>query len=175
MDNKTDLRIRAKSIRKNLDINSISLFFVEKIRQLDYYQKAKNILLFYPMKYEINLLPLLDDEKNFYFPKVYEEQLLICPYKKGDIVINSELNIKEPCSNPVNPQILDLVIVPALMADSQGFRLGYGGGFYDRFLAENPHVKTVLPIPEELYVEKLPRDEFDIPVDYVIVKKRLKN
>ena len=46
----------------------------------------------------------------------------------------SNFGIKEPCSEPVAPDILDLIIVPALMVDKNGYRLGYGGGFYDRFL-----------------------------------------
>ena len=67
MDSKIDLRIRAKSIRKNLDMQSISASAAAKIRQLDFYKSAENILIFYPMKNEINLLELLNDDKNFYF------------------------------------------------------------------------------------------------------------
>ena len=74
----------------------------------------------------------------------------------------------EPCSNFINPRNLDLVVVPALMADKSGFRLGYGGGFYDRFLVENKTVKTILPIAKELIVEELPHEEFDIKIDEII-------
>ena len=54
------------------------------------------------------------------------------------------------------------------MADKSGFRLGYGGGFYDRFLVENNTVKTILPIAKELIVEELPHEEFDIKIDEII-------
>ena len=70
MDNKTDLRLRAKSIRKTLDIARLSENASEKIRQTELYKNVKNVLIFYPMRYEINLLELLKDNKNFYLPKV---------------------------------------------------------------------------------------------------------
>lgn len=166
MDNKTDLRIRAKSIRKTLDIVHLSKNACAKIRQTELYKNAKNVLIFYPMRYEINLLPLLNDSKSFYLPKVCGNDLLVCPY--SDNLVKSELNICEPCSNPVSTEIIDLAIVPALMADKNGHRLGYGGGFYDRFLSINPHIKTIVPIAEELFVEKLPSDVFDVKVDYIL-------
>lgn len=167
MDNKTDLRVRAKSIRKTLDIARLSDNALNQIRQIKLYQNAQNVLIFHPMQYEISVLGLLKDTKNFYLPKVCGNELLVCPY--SDKLEKSEFNVCEPCSNPVNADIIELAIVPALMADKDGYRLGYGGGFYDRFLSANPHIKTIVPSAKELYVEKLPRDEFDVKIDYAVI------
>lgn len=167
MDNKTDLRLWAKSIRKTLPIEKVSTAIVEKIRQHCFYKNAKNVMLFYPLPYEINLLPLLEDDKSFYLPKVSGENLFVCPFTKGGKFEVSSFNIKEPCSAPINPACLDLIIVPALAADKSGFRLGYGGGFYDRFLSQT-NCKTILPIARQLLIDKLPSEKFDIPVDLVI-------
>ena len=60
MDSKTDLRIKAKRIRKILDIDTLSLSAVSKIRENYVYKQSQNVLLFYPLKYEINLLDLLN-------------------------------------------------------------------------------------------------------------------
>lgn len=168
MDSKIDLRIKAKSIRKYLNISKISSLAVSKIRDVDIYKEAKNVLIFYPMRYEIDLLALLDDDKNFYLPKVSDKKLFICPFKKGDKLEKSCFNVNEPCTSPVDPNVLDLIIVPALMVDKNGYRLGYGGGFYDRFLGENSFIKTIVPIPKELFVEKLPVEIFDKKIDVVI-------
>lgn len=168
MDTKSDLRKKAKCIRKSLSIAEKSTIAIEKIRENTLYIPAKNVLIYYPLRYELNLLALLDDEKNFYLPRVCGENLQICPFKKGDKLVTSSFNICEPCSNFINPRNLDLVVVPALMADKSGFRLGYGGGFYDRFLVENNAVKTILPIAKELIVEELPHEEFDIKIDEII-------
>ena len=168
MDSKSDLRKKAKCIRKSLSIAEKSTIAIKKIRENTLYIPAKNVLIYYPLRYELNLLALLDDEKNFYLPRVCGENLQICPFKKGDKLVASSFNICEPCSNSINPRNLDLVVVPALMADKSGFRLGYGGGFYDRFLVENNAVKTILPIAKELIVEELPHEEFDIKIDEII-------
>lgn len=169
MDSKIDLRTNAKRIRKTLDIALISKEAVSKIRNCEEYKNAHNVMIFYPMKYEINLLELLNDDKNFYLPKVCGNDLKICPFKADDKLIKAEFNVCEPCSNPVGADVIELAIVPALMADSENYRLGYGGGFYDRFLTANPHVKTIVPIAKELYVDKLPHEEFDVRVDYIVI------
>ncbi|MBP3820754.1 5-formyltetrahydrofolate cyclo-ligase [bacterium] len=165
MDNKYDLRAKAKNIRKKLNTFEKSKMAIEIIKENMIYQSSKNIMLYYPLKYEINLLPLLKDKRNFYFPRVESENLLVCP-NDGDFVKSSQ-GIFEPCTNPVKSDILDLIIVPALMADSQNFRLGYGGGYYDRFL-KNSKIATICVIPKELFIEKLPVDEFDIKIDTII-------
>lgn len=166
MDSKINLRNIAKEVRKTLDIDAVSRAAVEQIRALSSYKDAKNVMIFYPKKYEVNLLELLNDDKNFYLPKVCGENLKVCPYT--DKLEISEFNVCEPCSNPIDAEILDLVIVPALMADEDNYRLGYGGGFYDRFLAKYSDIPTVLPISEKLCVNKLPHDEFDIKIDTII-------
>ncbi len=168
MDNKTDLRVHAKTIRKGLDITSISANIVNLIRENKSYLKARNVMLYYPMKYEINLLSLLTDNKNFYLPKVFGKDILVCPFKQGDNLKLSEFRVNEPCSNPVNPEILDLIFVPALMADREGLRLGYGGGFYDRFLEKYKNIKTITPISSKLIVDKLPVDVFDCRIDEIL-------
>lgn len=167
MDNKTDLRLWVKSVRKNLDISSKSAIIASKIRDLGCYKKAENVMLFYPKTFEIDLRPLLSDDKNFYLPRVCGENLLVCPFEIGDEVKLSEFKICEPCSNPVEPDKLDLVIVPALAVDKNGYRLGYGGGFYDRFLSKYP-VKSLSVVCSEFVLETVHPEKFDIKVDFLV-------
>lgn len=170
MDNKNNLRIFAKNLRKTLPMEEVSFQLVKLLRNDEYYKNSKNVMLFYPKVNEVNLLSILDDNKNFYLPRVNGDDLEVCPYKKGDKLIKSEFGVFEPCNEMVSAEILDLVIVPALIVDKQGYRLGYGGGFYDRFLFENEsNFKTLVLLPKELFVEKLPVNEFDKPVDKYII------
>ena len=163
---KINLRQKAKEIRKNLRLEEKSSRLANLIKESAYFKSAHNVMLYYPTKYEINLLSLICEDKNFYLPRVNGENLEVCPYKSGDGLQKSALNILEPCTKAVSPDILDLIIVPALMCDKKGYRLGYGGGFYDRFL-KGLNAKIICAIPQELYVETLPAQDFDIAADKI--------
>ena len=166
MENKTDLHTKIKKIRTAIDPNQSGKIIIEKILSHPVFVNSQNIMLYYPLRYEINLLPLMNYKKNFYFPKVNKDQLLVCP--ACDKFEKSSFNVYEPCSVPVSPDVIDLVIVPALAVDKENYRLGYGGGFYDRFLALYPKVTSITPIFKQFIFDVLPREKFDIPVTYVI-------
>lgn len=170
MDNKSELRKNAKLIRKTLDINFVSEKIVSKIKSWDVFNKSQNIMLFYPLADEINLLNLLDfEDKNFYLPRINGSNLECCPYKTGDVLKESVFKTKEPVTKSVNPKILDLIFVPALMVDKNNFRLGYGKGYYDRFL-ESTDAITVVTVAKELIVECLPIEEHDKKIDFIITQ-----
>lgn len=169
MENKTDFRIKAKIIRKSLDMTKISRIICEKIKDLDIYKSANNILIFYPLNDEINLLPLLEDNKNFYLPRINEDKLDICPYKKGDNLKESKFKTQEPLTQNISPDKLDLIILPALAADKDNYRLGYGKGFYDRFL-EATNAYTILPMPKSLVFDKIPTEKHDKKVNLIITE-----
>ena len=134
MRSKQHLRKWVKEERKKLDLKLISQKLVDKLQYTDEYKQAKNILIYYPLKDEIDLLKLLEDKtKKFYLPRIEGNELLCCPYSCGDQLCKSSFKTKEPLTEPVNKKIIDLVVVPALAVDKNNYRLGYGGGFYDRF------------------------------------------
>ena len=168
MAEKSDLRTSAKEIRKNLNMKKISEKLVSLLRSKEYYKSAQNIMIFFPTSYEVDVTSLLNDDKVFYLPVVSGKNLKVCPYKKGDKLELSKLNIYEPTTAEISVAKLDLVVVPSLMVDKENYRLGYGGGFYDRFLNDNPHIVSVTLIPNDLITEKLPHDAWDIKLNYVI-------
>ena len=168
MVTKSELRKQALDIRKTLDMDYISDKIINALRSVELYQDAQNVMIFYPLEHEVNLLPLLEDDKNFYLPKVSGNELLVCPYQKGDELNISKFKTKEPKTAPVKPVILDLIFVPALMIDKNFYRLGYGGGFYDRFLPKTRGAIKIAPVPNKLIIDNLPVDNFDVPVDVMV-------
>lgn len=167
MQKKTELRKTAKELRKTLDIKAISHKICEEIRALEEFKNAQNVMIFYPLKDEIDLLELLDEEKNFFLPRMTGLNLNVCPYKKGDKLEVKQFGVKEPKTHPVAPKSIDLMIVPALMIDSKNYRLGYGKGFYDRLITKT-NAKTVVCLPKELFIKELPIEAHDKAVDIVI-------
>ena len=156
---KNILRQQAKELRKKLDAAGLSVRLTALIRRNEVYKSAGHVLLYYPLKYEMNFLDLLKDSKKFYFPRVYDN---------GVKLEKSSFGIYEPCSKPCSPSIIDVAIVPALAVDRNGNRLGYGGGFYDRFLAQNRNIRTICALPESLVLNEIPSEPFDIAVDIVL-------
>lgn len=179
MKEKKELRKKAREIRRTLNIEDISKKIVENILKLEIYQKAKHVMIYYPLKHEINLLGLLENNsitpKTFYLPKVQGENLLVCPYKIGDELTISDFKTKEPVSKPVDTQTLDIIFVPALMADENLHRLGYGGGFYDKFLSRYPlKALKIVAIAHSLITAKLPTEPFDAKIDILICEDIVK-
>ncbi|MFC7060633.1 5-formyltetrahydrofolate cyclo-ligase [Halobacillus seohaensis] len=85
--------------------------------------------------------------------------------------------LKEPSphkTKPVNKEVIDVVIVPGLLFDRNGYRIGYGGGFYDRFLKEFKG-KSLSILSNEQIIDEIPTEPFDIPVNLLITEDGLNN
>jgi 5-formyltetrahydrofolate cyclo-ligase len=172
MTDKKELRKLAKEIRNSLDLRDISEKIVKNIQSLDEYKNAQKIMLYFPLSDEINMLGLMKDDKEFYLPKVDGDNLLVCPFKKGDELKMSSFKTFEPITEPIDPEMLDLIIVPALMVDKLRFRLGYGGGFYDRFLSKNAkNALRIVGISCALIIKELPSDAFDEQIDIIVCEE----
>lgn len=177
--NKIELRKFSKELRKKFDTAEISGMIISKIENSEEFQRSQNVLLFYPKEYEINVIELCakyEKEKNFYLPKVVGKNLAVCPYDCSVDTEISEFNIKEPCTLPVNPEIIDYAVIPCLCADKRGYRTGYGGGFYDRFLPLlTKNCIKVVPVASSLLFDKVPNEPHDVPADFVITEKEIIN
>jgi len=173
MITKDELRKNAIHTRNSLDMDEISNKIVKKILSNNIYQESKNIMIFYPLKGEINLLPLLEDKKSadkiFYLPRVKGKEMEVCKYSQGDELKISAFKTKEPTSESLDTNMLDLIFVPALMVDRNFNRIGYGKGFYDRFLSKNAkRAIKIVPIPSMLITKEIPTDCFDTKFDAII-------
>ena len=169
--NKQELRKWARGKRKELDMERISTVLVDKLVQTEEYKNSKNVMIFFPISDEVNLLPLLNNNsKQFFLPRIKEKELECCPYCVGDELCESKFHTKEPTCQACEKTDIDLVIVPALACDKNGYRLGYGGGFYDRFL-RNFKNKKICCIPYELCVETVFPESHDEKIDIIISSK----
>lgn len=72
----------------------------------------------------------------------------------------------------MNLENIDLILIPAVSCDRYGYRLGYGGGFYDRYLPSSTGVKTGI-VFDEFYLDKIPNDIWDVSLDAIATEQRL--
>lgn len=170
------LRTKAKSTRVMLNCKSVSHDILKQIDSWTVFKNAVNIMIYHPINNEIDLLDLTKDcDKNFYLPKIENNEICVARYNSADKLVRGMYNINEPCDTALQkPDLLDLIFLPALMVDKWGYRLGYGKGYYDRFL-EKIAAKTITAVPvyEELYCDELPIEAHDKKADYIILTDRI--
>lgn len=136
---------------------------------------ASDIHVFWPMTLlrEPNLQPLIDawvaEGRRVWLPVVVGSGLGAGRYTGPDSLHAAPMGMLEPVASTLfHADIPDVVIVPALAVDRQGFRLGYGGGYYDRWLP-GVHAETICPIFGSGFVEALPNEAHDVPIRHVII------
>lgn len=149
----------------------------EKLAELFYaseaYQNAKTIYGYLPYNQEVRTVPMLEkalqDGKRVAVPKCYGDEMKFIFMDDLTKVEKGYANIPEPIADePVADDPTALVLMPGLAFDPQGHRCGYGGGFYDKFLAAEPNHPTLALCYEFQMFPSLETEEHDIPVDYVL-------
>ena len=112
----------------------------------------------------------LRDGKKVAVPKVYgDEMKFIYVTEFDESIEKGYCGIPEPIADgPVAEDKTALVLMPGLCFDPQGHRIGYGGGFYDKFLSREPEHPTLALCYSFQVCEHLETDTYDIPVDQVL-------
>ena len=141
--------------------------------QSDAYKAAKTIYGYLPYNQEVRTVPMLEqalrDGKRVAVPKVYGEEMRFLYLDDLTQVAKGYAGIPEPIADePVADDKTALVLMPGLAFDPEGHRIGYGGGFYDKFLAAEPDHPTLALCYEFQMLPKLDTEEHDIPVDTVL-------
>ena len=141
--------------------------------QSEAYKNAKTIYGYLPYNQEGRTVRMLEkalrDGKRVAVPKCYGDEMKFIFMEDLSKVEKGYANIPEPIADgPVADDETALVLMPGLAFDPQGHRIGYGGGFYDRFLSAEPDHPTLALCYGFQMVEHLQTEEFDIPVDKVL-------
>ena len=141
--------------------------------QSEAYKNAKTIYGYLPYNQEVRSVPMLEqalkDGKKVAVPKVYGDEMKFLYLDDLTKVSKGYAGIPEPIADgPVADDETALVLMPGLAFDPQGHRIGYGGGFYDKFLAAEPNHPTLALCYEFQLLPELDTEEHDIPVDTVL-------
>lgn len=174
------LKERNKLTKTEIDIYSKSI--LDKITAIDNINEYKNILLYFNIRSEVSTSSLtiwaLMNDKNVYFPKVNkinDENMDFYKIKTLDDFEAGYQNIPEPndkCEKLKYPfSDKSLIIVPGSVFDENGYRIGYGKGFYDKYLADKDIFKIGICYDFQL-LKEIPHDNFDVQLDLIITNER---
>lgn len=185
MSNKSHIKsdIRAVYLRKREVIpqkqkRSWDLLIFNQLIQLDSYINAKTIHLYVSNsdKNEVDTSQIMHHslltDKKVVVPKVVEDnQLKHIEIESTNNFEQNRWGIPEPVDGEeVSIQELNLIIVPMVAGDRQRNRLGYGKGYYDRFLEKSNATKIGLLYDLQIHPEELPVEKFDIPLDLLLTQ-----
>ena len=161
---------RAMSVQ---EIECLSSKLAQKFFETQQYKDATTIYGYLPYNQEVRTVPVLqralEDGKTVAVPKVIDDKMIFVIMDDLSKVEKGYAGIPEPIAN--GPEADDpnaLVLMPGLAFDPQGHRIGYGGGFYDRFLEKEPNHPTVALCYAFQVFPELETQEHDIPVDLVL-------
>jgi len=155
------------------EIEEKSRILGEKFATNEAYKNAATIYGYLPYNQEVRTVPMLEqalkDGKQVAVPKVCGDDMKFIYLTDLSQVEKGYAGIPEPIADgPVADDPSALVLMPGLAFDPQGHRIGYGGGFYDRFLAAEPDHPTLALCYDFQVFPHLDTEEFDIPVDAVL-------
>ena len=175
---KKSLRNRLLEQRDNTshDLLEISSKKIQKkLAKIFAFKNAQKIGIYYPIGSEIFtqdiIQELLSKSKEVFLPKVIEKNIEFRKIKDFSNLETGSFDIMEPKDDCIVDNNLDVILVPTVGISQTGVRLGYGHGFYDRFLAEHKTV-TISLILEKQIIKNIPRLPHDVTMDWIVTEER---
>ena len=170
--NKNELRKIYKYIRNNIkDRNIQNEIIFNKVISLEKVKKADTILIYVSFNNEVDTLNIIKyflGKKKVAVPKVNGNEMNFYYIDSFNDLSKGSFNILEPITtNKVTNFDNSICIVPGLCFDKENYRLGYGKGYYDKFLS-NKNIYTIGLSYKETIIKKLPIDKYDIKLNKVI-------
>ena len=172
---KSEIRNRIKEVRALvLDKDSKSSEIILKLKSLSEFQKALVVMSYVSTEDEVDTMEFIHSElshKRIVVPFI-DSEIFVSEISSFDSLIKGKLGVLEPKQKNIYTGLIDICIIPGIAFDLHGGRIGYGKGFYDKFLGKNKCLKIGLCFSEQI-VDKIPVDSHDIPVDIIITDKEI--
>ena len=148
----------------------------KKIRKINAFRNAQKIGVYYPIGSEVLtqdiIQELLSNGKDVFLPKVIGKKMEFRKISNFSSLEKGSFDIMEPKDDCQTDNSLDVVLVPTVGISPVGVRLGYGHGFYDKFLAEHKTATISLTLEKQI-VKNIPKSEHDIIINWIITEDRI--
>lgn len=188
METKQELRKRLRQTRRLISLQQQEMHASQLATQLSiqtFFKQAQHIAAYIANDGEISpdkaIYAALATQKQCYLPKIesfIDKKMQFSPYTSKTKLHTNQYGIPEPSSCAVTPLCLELILVPLVAFDITGRRLGMGGGFYDRFLAQYPANARPRLVGLAHEAQKVPpntisTDSWDIQMDMIVTESNL--
>lgn len=144
-----------------------------KLRELDLYKNAESVFIFISFKSEVNTHEMIkmikEDGKKLLVPLVKSDEMIATEINGIEDLQKNNMGILEPKDGDEETDI-DLTITPGLAFDKEGYRLGYGGGYYDKFFEKNETIALAIGFDQQR-TDFVPHEDYDKKVDYLLTDK----
>ena len=173
---KKELRKKFRESRNNiLNREELSKKIAKNLFDFYEYQKAESLFIFVSFRSEVNTEEIIEkslaDGKIVAIPKIYGNKMKAIRIKSLKGLERNPMGILEPKDDEEYYKI-DLSLTPGLAFSKDGYRLGYGGGYYDKFFEKNDSLRVGLGF-EIQKTDSLPHRSFDKKLDYLITEKEI--
>ena len=180
MNQKKILRKKYYHLRKKnyYEIDRKFFFPLFRLIKTNFEKKDLKLALYYPSNFELNVLKFLENNyiknKNVLLPAIERKNNMnFYSWEKNQALIVNQFGMLEP--NKTKIKIPNLMLIPILAFDKHKYRLGYGKGFYDRYLNKYlKKFKNIVTVGVAFSFQKhhkLPRDKNDVRLDYILTEK----
>ena len=180
MSQKKILRKKYYHLRKKnyYEIDRKFFFPLFRLIKTNFEKKDLKLALYYPSNFELNVLKFLENNyiknKNVLLPAIERKNNMnFYSWEKNQALIVNQFGMLEP--NKTKIKIPNLMLIPILAFDKHKYRLGYGKGFYDRYLNKYlKKFKNIVTVGVAFSFQKhhkLPRDKNDVRLDYILTEK----
>ncbi len=148
----------------------------KRLKKINVFRDAQKIGMYYPIGSEVLtqdiIQELLSNGKDVFLPKVIGKEMEFRKISNFSSLEKGSFDIMEPKDDCQTDNSLDVVLVPTVGISPVGVRLGYGHGFYDKFLAEHKTATISLTLEKQI-VKNIPKSEHDIIINWIITEDRI--
>ena len=153
--------------------NILSEKIHENLKKISSYTNSQNIACYFPIGSEVNthdiMLNILKQGKNLLLPRAVDNNIQFYIVSNLEKLERGSFEIMEPKDSCEKAKKIDCVLIPTVGVSKLGVRLGYGHGYYDRFLSSTDAVKISLTYSKQI-VKSIPSDSHDIKIDWIVTE-----
>ena len=145
----------------------------QNLKRITSFTNSQNIACYFPIGSEVDthniMLEMLEQDKTLLLPRIVNNNLEFCVVPNLEKLEKGSFEIMEPKESCKKAEKINCVLIPTVGVSKTGVRLGYGKGYYDRFLSSTDAVKISLTYSKQI-VKSIPSDSHDIKIDWIVTE-----